>query len=273
MEPNTVMEGTVLEVPDCTVMLQGDKDENLLGKVTEQTEKERESEKVKKLASNRTSNNHTSKAETIYEMYLTNIIETNAERDEVETTEVPKSISKPPESTPELQEKMTTGEKRKSPKTEKSSTTVINWVCYEGGDTEYFLRWSVKGDAFLRQYNKVTDKNSKLKLPKRVWKVLVLFKEDYLDEIAIAEHEYIEDDIKRKGRVLLELPENWVLFLHTYSVSDLLYVGLLKRDPTEPSLILRGLGMNFYPEDYFKLLDKLSERLEIDTTAKARKRG
>ena len=64
MEPNTVM-----EVPDCTVMLQGDedenllgKDENLLGKVIEYAEKERESEKVKKLAPNSTSNNHTSEA-------------------------------------------------------------------------------------------------------------------------------------------------------------------------------------------------------------------
>ena len=276
------MEGTVLEVADCVVMLQGDEDENLLGKVIEQAEKERASENVTKLAPNSTSSiNHTSETDEASK----HLIETKAE-----ITETVSTLSKPPESTcvffpPEVvpKKKTSTGEKRKSSETESvaapsgekkktpsSLKSSINWECYEGGDTEYFLRWSVKGDALLRRWNKVTDKNSKLILPRETWKALVLCKKEYTNAILVADQEYIESDLNIEDQVLLELPEDWVILLHTYS--DCLYVGLLKKDPTDPSLILAGVGMNFYPEDYFKLLVKLSERTEIEAAAKNRKR-
>lgn len=137
-------------------------------------------------------------------------------------------------------------------------------------ETVYYLRWSVNSDAMLRRWSKSKKKNSRINIPAVVWRSLVAEKELYFHKIMSADEtgEEVEEQ-------LLTLPLDWMLRLHTYN--DKLYVGLLRADPTDPNLILGGVGMNFYPEDYAALLSRLTQRAEAETLNgphhKRRKKG
>ena len=137
-------------------------------------------------------------------------------------------------------------------------------------ETVYYLRWSVNSDAMLRRWNKLKKKNSRINIPAVVWRSLVAEKELYFHKIMSA-----EDHGEEVEEQLLTLPLDWMLRLHTYN--DKLYVGLLRADPTDPNLILGGVGMNFYPEDYAALLSRLTQRAEAETLSgphhKRRKNG
>ena len=134
----------------------------------------------------------------------------------------------------------------------------------------YYLRWGANGDALLRRWNKKMKKNNKVHIPANVWRALVTEKDQYLDTIATAVKTYNDTDLEIQSTVLLHLANDWVLRLHTYN--DKLYVGLLRADPTDPDLILAGVGMNFYPEDYQGLLDKLVERAAAEDKASPRRK-
>ena len=137
-------------------------------------------------------------------------------------------------------------------------------------ETVYYLRWSVNSDAMLRRWNKLKKKNSRINIPAVVWRSLVADKELYFHKITSA-----EDPGEEVEEKLLTLPLDWMLRLDTYK--DQNYVGLLRADPTDPNLILGGVGMNFYPEDYAALLSRLTQRAEAETLNgphhKRRKKG
>ena len=110
-----------------------------------------------------------------------------------------------------------------------------------------------------RIYILVIKKTYKINIPCGVWTALVQGSHSSLDRIKTLQAKFTAvgaADFAEEEDLIL-LPDDWVLRITIYR--DDLYVGILKLDSSDPSLVLTGLGMNFLPYDFYQLLEKLEE--------------
>ena len=145
------------------------------------------------------------------------------------------------------------------------------WSSASYTDTSYQCRWSAVNDCLLRRVAVNNSKTYKITIPCSVWKGLVQDTPNFLPRIKTLQVQFAAhgaEDLAEEED-LVHLPDDWVLRINLYR--EELYVGILKLDSNDPSQVLTGLGMNFLPEDFFQLLEKLQERSVMPNGNKRRR--